>query len=54
MIGGYAGIVTFVIALVTNSYQEFSYEKSLARELYKGKRKGDDTYEEKETDNPKE
>ena len=54
MIGGYAGIVTFVIAIVTNSYQEFSYEKSLARELYKGKRKGDDTHDDVEVNNPKE
>ncbi len=54
MIGGYAGIVTFVIAIVTNSYQEFSYEKSLARELYKGKRKGDDTHDDEEFNNSKE
>jgi len=41
LVGGYAGIITFLIALVMDGYQEFSYERSLVRILYKSNRKGD-------------
>ena len=41
LVGGYAGIVTFVISFVINGYQEFAYERSLVQELYKCKKKGD-------------
>ena len=41
LVGGYAGITTFLIALVMDGYQEFAYERSLVRILYKSNRKGD-------------
>jgi hypothetical protein len=41
-----------MIAVFTNAYQEFAYEKSLAKELYKSKRKS--AYNEDSVENPKE
>ena len=31
LVGGYAGIITFMLAIVMNGYQEFAYERSLVR-----------------------
>ena len=52
LVGGYAGITTFLITLVMNGYQEFAYERSLVRILYKSNRKGD-VHEGSEVHNPK-
>jgi hypothetical protein len=41
LIGGYAGIILFVTTFVMNAYQEFAYERSLMRVLYKSKIKGE-------------
>ena len=52
LVGGYAGIITFLIALVMDGYQEFAYERSLVRILYKRKRKGD-VHDGSEVHNPR-
>jgi hypothetical protein len=41
-----------VVAIITKAYQEFAYERSLAQELYKSKRKGD-VHNDSEVNNPK-
>jgi len=52
LIGGYAGIISFMIAVVIGGYQEFAYERSLVGVLYKSK-KNDDVNCNSEVNSPK-